>query len=124
VILSNTEIFKALDEGRLEIRPEPLPRVPRVKGDHCPYDTHSVDLTLGDTILVPVKECSISINLAHPGNVTETIKRHSTSLKITEDQPYMLQPNTFVLGNTREFISLPLQKHAGPFACSTNRRQE
>ena len=52
MILCNLELHKAIDEGRLIITPEPMPRRPEV-GKACPYDTHSVDLTLSPTITVP-----------------------------------------------------------------------
>jgi len=52
MILSNIEIQRALDEGRLVIEPEPLPRRP-VAGEYCPYDTHAVDLRLYPEITVP-----------------------------------------------------------------------
>lgn len=48
MILSNLEIQRALDEGRLLIEPQPQPRVPRADGGDCPYQTTAVDLTLGD----------------------------------------------------------------------------
>jgi deoxycytidine triphosphate deaminase len=49
MILSNVEIQRALDEGRLIIRPEPSPRQPPANGvGECPYNTTSVDLRLGD----------------------------------------------------------------------------
>jgi len=49
MILSNLEIQRALDEGRLVISPQPTPRssAPNVK---CPYQSTSVDLRLGDDI--------------------------------------------------------------------------
>lgn len=48
MILSNTELFKALDAGRIVFTPEPSPRLFTLGEEHCPYDTHSVDLRLGD----------------------------------------------------------------------------
>lgn len=108
MILSNTEIHRAIDEGRLIIQPEPLPRFPSIKGGHCPYDTHSVDLTLSDLIEVP-STANITIDLMQAGTVTDTIRRNATPFKITESTPFRLKPNQFVLGNTRERISLPLQ---------------
>src|SRR5947209_581007 len=55
MILSNVELFAALDVRRLVIDPEPRPRLLTVgdPGDYCPYDTHAVDLTLGTEITVP-----------------------------------------------------------------------
>ena len=55
MILSNVELQRALDSGRLVIRPEPGPRSPDATDprQYCPYDTHSVDLSLGDEIVIP-----------------------------------------------------------------------
>jgi len=108
MILSNTELHKALDEGRLVIDPEPRPRLPQVKGVHCPFDTHSVDLTLGDAIQEPISG-KFSIDLLQPGDIAETIARNSTSHTLTP-QGYKLEPSHFVLGITRESIGLPIQK--------------
>lgn len=76
MILSNVEIHNALDEGRLIIDPQPFPRFPQV-GMHCPYDTHTVDLTLGDTIEVPVGRLPINIDLTEGDAVADLIRRAS-----------------------------------------------
>lgn len=81
-------------------------------GGHCPYDTHSVDLTLGDTIEEPLGDVVITIDLTEPGKVAETIKRNSKRHVISATSPFKLAPNKFVLGNTREHISLPLQRES------------
>jgi dCTP deaminase len=112
MILSNVELFKALDEGRLIIRPEPAPRLPTVGQAHSPYDTHSVDLSLGNEITVPRKG-QFNFDLTQPGSIAETIRQHSDTLTITEHQPFHLKPNCFVLGKTFERIELPiLRDHA------------
>jgi len=109
MILSNVEIFKALDEGRLIIRPEPQPRLPTIGESHSPYDTHTVDLRLADEINVP-KEGQITYDLTKSGRIAETIAGHSEKLTLTRLQPLALKPNRFVLGQTREWISLPFRK--------------
>ena len=48
MILSNVEIQRAIDAGRLVLDPEPLPRRPAPDGADCPYQTSAVDLQLGD----------------------------------------------------------------------------
>ena len=53
MILSSARLHAALDEGRLIIAPEPTPRIPTIATEHCPYDTHSVDLTLAPEISIP-----------------------------------------------------------------------
>lgn len=108
MILSNVEIHKAIDERRLIIDPEPFPRFPQV-GMHCPYDTHTVDLTLGDTIEVPVGRLPINIDLTEGDVVADLIRRASDMVKLTKDG-YKLKPNQFILGRTRERIELPFQE--------------
>jgi hypothetical protein len=55
MILSNRDVFKSLDSGRLVIDPEPRPREPNPANpkDYFPYSSHPVDLTLGPEITVP-----------------------------------------------------------------------
>lgn len=107
MILSNVQIHRALDEGRLVIDPEPLPRLPQV-GVHCLYDTHTVDLTLGDTIEVPVGNLPLTIDLTEAGSVVDLIRRASDVVNLGRDG-YKLKPHQFILGHTRERIELPLQ---------------
>ncbi|MGE0607539.1 MAG: dCTP deaminase [Pirellulales bacterium] len=111
MILANVEIHKAIDEGRLRIAPEPRPRLPEVGGPHCPYDTHSVDLTLGNIISVPLGG-NFDINLAKPGDIAATIGRNCEHHDLSQVKQFVLAPNKFILGKTREAIELPLQKEA------------
>jgi dCTP deaminase len=107
MILSNVEIFKALDEGRLIIRPEPLPRLATVGQAHSPFDTHSVDLTLGNEITIP-SGGQFTYDLTEPGRIADTIRQHSETIKISELQPFVLKPQCFVLAKTSEWIELPI----------------
>jgi dCTP deaminase len=107
MILSNVEIFKALDDGRLVIRPQPTPRLPTVGQSHSPYDTHSVDLSLGNQITIP-KSGQFTYDLTQPGSIADTIRQHSETVEICDIQPFCLKPNCFVLGRTREHIELPI----------------
>lgn len=109
MILSNVEVHKALDEGRLIIDPQPTPRAPGMEHDHCPFDTHSVDLILADEIVVP-KSGQFSFDLSKPGSVAQTIKNNSSLKKITKEQPWNLKPNHFILAKTLEKISLPIDE--------------
>ncbi|MCY2988673.1 MAG: dCTP deaminase [Planctomycetota bacterium] len=114
MILSNVEIFRALDEKRLVIQPEPSPRRPSVGQSHSPYDTHSVDLTLGDEIVVP-KKGQFIYDLTQPGSIAETIRQHSETVTLNHLQPFFLEPNRFILGRTRERVELPIS--AGYSTC-------
>ena len=99
-------MHKALDEGRLVIAPEPLPRFPSIGGSHCPYDTHSVDLTLAREISIP-QPGSPSYDLTEPG-LAATLSRLSEQRLIQQGEPYKLERNQFILGMTRERIALPI----------------
>jgi dCTP deaminase len=107
MILSNVEIFRALDEKRLVIRPEPAPRLPTIDQSHSPYDTHSVDLSLGSEITIP-KQGQFTYDLTKPGSIADTIRQHSQTVQISSFQPYCLEPNQFVLGKTLEYVELPI----------------
>jgi len=108
MILSNAEIHKAIDEGRLVIEPEPLPRRPTI-GQICPYNTHTVDLKLYSQIFVP-EGGKFDINLNNPGSITEVIEQHSKKLTLSKEQPFHLDKGDFILARTVERIFLPIQK--------------
>jgi dCTP deaminase len=106
MILSSARIHSALDTGRLIISPEPSPRLPTIGGEHCPYDTHSVDLTLAPEISIP-QSGPYNYDLTQPGLagfISKNAKKHT----ITPDLPYQLKTGTFILGMTREAVVLPI----------------
>jgi dCTP deaminase len=109
MILSNVNIQRAIDRGWLIINPEPLPRK-KTEGSECPYQTSSVDLTLGNEIAF-FKEEALAFNIdLRRGGFASMFGPHSESLTITEAQPYILKPQQFVLGKTREYVELPISK--------------
>jgi dCTP deaminase len=112
MILSNVSIQKALDKGWLIIEPEPLPRRKTADAE-CPYQTSSVDLTLGNEIAFFKKEAlAFNIDLRR-GGFAAMFGPHSESLTITDEQPYRLMPNKFVIGKTKEYVALPINQ-SGP----------
>jgi len=108
MILSNLEIHKALDEGRLVIDPEPRPRTPQ-HGIYCPYNTHSVDLRLGHKIAVP-RPGAFSYNLTRSASISQTISANSDIEVLASHRPFELEPGKFVLGETFEKVVLPTDK--------------
>jgi deoxycytidine triphosphate deaminase len=64
MILSNRGLQEALDAGDVVIDPEPTPRSP-TEGASCPYDTCSVNLRLGNRILIPKLGKPFSFDLRH-----------------------------------------------------------
>ena len=105
MILSNCEMYKALDSGRLVISPEPSPRELSIDAPHCPYGTHSVDLKLHNEISVPT-EGPFAVDFTQPGSISDLLSKHSKKFNITKEQPYRLEPNQFILARTLEKIEL------------------
>ena len=62
MILSNVSIHNALDKKWLIIDPEPQPRS-KTGPEKCPYQTSSVDLTLGNEIAYFKQGLAINIDL-------------------------------------------------------------
>jgi dCTP deaminase len=107
LILSNTEIHKALDERRLILTPEPTPRFPE-QGKECPFQTSAVDLCLGAEILVPKPGRAFSINLAEGKFATLVSGDNYDTVRIAEETPYELKHGKFILAKTRETVELPI----------------
>ncbi len=93
MILCNTEIQRAIDEGRLAIRPEPLPRRP-TEGQKCPCDTHSVALTLAGEISIP-RPGTYVIDLTRKGSLADFLVPTSARVQIDPGQGFTLEPNRF-----------------------------
>lgn len=109
MILSNGELHKALDEGRLVITPEPSPRVPSLKNKHCPYDTHSVDLRLGSELSI-LQKGPFAYDHTQTAKLSDYLARNSQKIHLTEHTTYSLQPHQFALGITLEHVKLPFQE--------------
>jgi dCTP deaminase len=110
MILSNVEIQAALDSGRLVIQPEPFPRKPGGSdGGDCPYQTTAVDLTLGDEISYLKPGLPLDINLKK-GGFAALFGPNSVRETLTNDRPFSLSPNKFVLGKTHERVTIPIGK--------------
>jgi dCTP deaminase len=108
MILSNVELHRALDEKRLVIDPEPLPRFPSL-GAHCPYNTHTVDLRLGNEIVLP-NPGVFAYDPTQTANLSEHFTRNSQRFVLSERTPFKLDRDQFVLGITHELVHLPIDK--------------
>ncbi|NOT02219.1 MAG: dCTP deaminase [Phycisphaerales bacterium] len=106
MILSNTSIHEALRQGWLVIDPRPLPEQPGTDGAKCPYQTSAVDLRLGDEILC-FSRLPVSIDL-RDGGFSALVPAISERWTFPREQPFTIQPNQFILGQTLETVTLPL----------------
>lgn len=113
MILSNVELHKALDEGRLVIEPEPSPRFPSL-GKDCPFDTHSIDLSLAPELSVPKDDLPFAYDLSKKKKLSELIASGSEKHVIQPNAPYQLKQGKFILGRTIERVSLPIFEDGRP----------
>ena len=110
MILSNSEILKALNEGRLVLEPEPTPRSPQSEPEKdCPYNTTAVDLRLGNEITWYKEELPISIDLRQY-KFRNLFATNSDKCIITNQQPYTLYPKKLILAKTLERVELPINE--------------
>jgi len=102
MILSNIEIVQAIRSGEISLDLLPLPYDPA----QPPFNTTSVDLRLGSEIVIPSKG-PFTLNPAQ-GGIAQYLATNSRPLTLTKEQPYILQPNTFILGRTKEKVGFPI----------------
>jgi dCTP deaminase len=106
MILSNVRAQLAMEQGRVVITPRPLPLRP-TPGEECPYDTHSVNLRLGQELSIPLPG-TYSFDLARGGQLSAFLSRNSEKISIPE-AGHALDPRELVLGITLESVSLPVE---------------
>jgi dCTP deaminase len=105
MILSNVEIVLAIQDGGIVITPTPDLSDP----SQSPFATSSIDLRLGDTISVP-RPGAVTLNPGR-GGIARFLADNSDHHKISSVQPFLLRPNHFVLGKTREVVSFPIREN-------------
>lgn len=109
MILSNNELFSALDSKRLIIDPEPMPRMKQIDAvdDYCPFDTHAVDSCLGTEITVP-EPGTYAYDLMQRTPLATFIERNSRKYTVDRHSHFVLERSQFILAQTLEVIKLPI----------------
>jgi dCTP deaminase len=102
MILSNVEILRCITQGLFFIDP-----IKGIDPTRPPFNTSAIDLHLATEITVPDASASASIDL-RKGNIAQYWAKHSKTLNITDDMPYVLGPNKLILARTIEKVGFPL----------------
>jgi dCTP deaminase len=102
LILSNIDIVDCLNKGLFSINP-----IDNNDPSKPPFNTSAIDLRLGNEILVPEGEKPIQYDLRHFG-IARFIQENSRRVIISEDNPFSLRKEQFVLGKTLERVNFPL----------------
>lgn len=121
MILSNNAIIRALESGHIILEPKPFPATPQGGSDDCPYQTSAVDLRLGKEVSWINKKLPIHINLKD-GGLSKLLADNSESRILKDSEPYILEPQKFVLGKTLERIELPISDTGPWFAARVEGR--
>ncbi|CAN5554110.1 dCTP deaminase [soil metagenome] len=95
MVLSDRDIIKALEEGRIRIDPAPDLAVQ--------LGSVSVDFTLGRTFMMFEHSRHSFIDPRHPQSIGEAMR----TIEIGEDEPFIMQPGDFALASTVEILELP-----------------
>src|ERR1017187_6010441 len=83
---------------------------------YYPYDTHSVDLTLGSEVVVPLPG-SYAFDLMQSASLSPFLARNSKRIRLDEGTTYILERHTFILAQTRERVGLPIEHATNTESC-------
>jgi dCTP deaminase len=94
MVLSDRDIRKALDSGRIKI--DPLPDFEKQLG------SISVDFRLGNTFMVFEHSRFSFIDPRHPASIGDAMR----TIEVKDDEPFIMQPGDFALASTMESLEL------------------
>ena len=95
MVLSDRDILKALEEGRIRI--DPAPDLEKQLG------SVSVDFRLGKTFMVFEHSRFSYIDPRHPQSIGDAMR----TIEVDDDEPFIMQPGDFALASTMETLELP-----------------
>lgn len=95
MVLSDRDIVRALEAGRIRI--EPAPDLEKQLG------SVSVDFRLGSTFMVFEHSRFSYIDPRHPQSIGDAMR----TIEVTGDEPFIMQPGDFALASTMESLELP-----------------
>lgn len=95
MVLSDRDILKALEEGRIRI--DPAPDLEKQLG------SVSVDFRLGKTFMVFEHSRFSYIDPRHPQSIGDAMR----TIEVADDEPFIMQPGDFALASTMETLELP-----------------
>lgn len=94
MILSDRDIVRALDEGRIRI--DPSPDLEKQLG------SVSVDFRLGTTFMVFEHSRFSYIDPRHPQSIGDAMR----TIEVADEEPFIMQPGDFALASTMESLEL------------------
>ena len=105
MVLSNSEILKAIQDGYIII--DPPPEILSFDHPNSPFNTTALDLRLGDNISIPKEDQPFVYDLRKGGIASFLTDAYETH-PVNPVGGFALEPGKFVLSNTLEKIRLPI----------------
>ncbi|MBK9141649.1 MAG: dCTP deaminase [Candidatus Melainabacteria bacterium] len=100
MVLSNTEIIRAIESGRLGITPQPEFTV---EGRNARFESDTLNLTLAEKLQVIKGGVTFDPST---DDIRQVVRKHSREVVLTDDKPFVLKPGNCVLAMTAERITL------------------
>ena len=94
MVLSDRDILKAMEAGRIKI--DPMPDFERQLG------SVSIDFRLGNTFMVFEHSRFSFIDPRHPQSIGDAMR----TIVVSDDEPFIMQPGDFALASTVETLEL------------------
>jgi deoxycytidine triphosphate deaminase len=91
MILSNIEIIRAIELGKIKID-----QIANADPALPPFNTSSVDLRLAPRIAVPQKDETVMLRPSK-GRLASILTKNAEQHEITSERPFLLKPNCFIL---------------------------
>lgn len=116
-VLSNTEILRAIEDGRITVEPKPLWKA--TDGEESSFDVDSLTVHLGPR-LIELPDVDLEIDPVR-NNFKEILRRHGKVIELKPGEPYKLRPGQRVLGQLLEHVTLaaePRPTFGGPLLCA------
>ncbi len=94
MVLSDRDILKAMESGRIRIDPSP--------DLETQLGSVSVDFRLGSTFMVFEHSRFSFIDPRHPQSIGDAMR----TIEVADDEPFIMQPGDFALASTMETLEL------------------
>ncbi|MBZ0187856.1 MAG: hypothetical protein K8F91_16540 [Candidatus Obscuribacterales bacterium] len=101
MVLSNNEIVRAMECGRLGITPQPAFSV---EGSGARFESDAVNLTLFDRL--QVIQGGVTFDPIND-DIKQVVRKNSREVVLTDEKPFVLRPGNCILAMTTERITLP-----------------
>lgn len=102
MVLTNIAIVDGLKRGAFAID-----GIAGMDPSQSPFNTSAVDLRIAPEIRIPSSDMPVQLDLRRPG-IAKFLLAHSKKIEITEEQPFILTRNRFILAITQERVSFPI----------------